>query len=156
MVVAYPWYATPLTPDIHVPAYPYRTNSHTHNDLVSWALPLRGFVVCARVTILPCPPTAFAVPTNDGNLIPQTLQVSLAFLISGNRKTTQSFGPDTTVGRVKELVWNAWPALDVDWQEERPPTLSYLRILHLGGDCKATIRYYVHGKLRAVSGTVSS
>jgi len=40
-----------------------------------------------------------------------------------------SFEPDTTIGRVKELVWNAWPS---DWQNERPPAPSYFRVLYLG------------------------
>ncbi|KAI9461367.1 hypothetical protein HD554DRAFT_1519192 [Boletus coccyginus] len=91
---------------------------------------------------LPPLPTAFAVqdvpvattpvPANDADSIPQTPQVSLTFLlVSGNRKT-QTFEPETTVGRVKELVWNAWPARDADWQDERPPAPSYLRILYLG------------------------
>ncbi|KAF9220842.1 hypothetical protein BS17DRAFT_713254 [Gyrodon lividus] len=64
--------------------------------------------------------------------IPQTPQVSLTFLLVSGRRKTQSFDPQTTVGRVKELVWNAWPARDADWQDERPPAPSYLRILYLG------------------------
>ncbi|TBU27348.1 ubiquitin-related domain-containing protein [Dichomitus squalens] len=61
--------------------------------------------------------------------IPQTPQVSLTFLLVSGRRRTMSFEPETTVGRVKELVWNAWPN---DWQDERPPAPSYLRILYLG------------------------
>ncbi|KAF8841136.1 hypothetical protein BDN67DRAFT_572918 [Paxillus ammoniavirescens] len=64
--------------------------------------------------------------------IPQTHQVSLTFLLVSGRRKTQSFDPETTVGRVKELVWNAWPARDAEWQDERPPAPSYLRILYLG------------------------
>ncbi|KAG9311507.1 hypothetical protein JVU11DRAFT_7708 [Chiua virens] len=64
--------------------------------------------------------------------IPQTPQVSLTFLLVSGLRKTQSFEPETTVGRVKELVWNAWPARDADWQDERPPAPSYLRILYLG------------------------
>ena len=41
--------------------------------------------------------------------IPQTPQVSLTFLLVTGRRRTMSFDPETTVGRVKELVWNAWP-----------------------------------------------
>lgn len=44
--------------------------------------------------------------------IPQTPQVSLTFLLVSGHRKTQSFEPETTVGRVKELVWNAWPARD--------------------------------------------
>ncbi|KAI0674160.1 ubiquitin-related domain-containing protein [Trametes maxima] len=61
--------------------------------------------------------------------IPQTPQVHLTFLLVTGRRRTMSFEPETTVGRVKELVWNAWPN---DWQDERPPAPSYLRILYLG------------------------
>lgn len=61
--------------------------------------------------------------------IPQTPQVSLTFLLVSGRRRTMTFEPETTVGRVKELVWNAWPN---DWQDERPPAPSYLRILYLG------------------------
>ena len=67
------------------------------------------------------------------------------------------FEPETTVGRAKELIWNAWPngmynwsddlrlhlivcykivdtdpLFPVEWQDERPPAPSYLRILYLG------------------------
>ncbi|KAH7882497.1 hypothetical protein F5I97DRAFT_1910854 [Phlebopus sp. FC_14] len=64
--------------------------------------------------------------------IPQISQVSLTFLLVSGQRKSQSFDPETTVGRVKELVWNAWPARDPDWQDERPPAPSYLRILYLG------------------------
>ncbi|EJD05413.1 uncharacterized protein FOMMEDRAFT_17724 [Fomitiporia mediterranea MF3/22] len=56
-------------------------------------------------------------------------QVALTFLlVTGNRRT-MSFDPETTIGRVKELVWNAWPS---DWQDEKPPAPNFLRILYLG------------------------
>ncbi|EMD30990.1 hypothetical protein CERSUDRAFT_100789 [Gelatoporia subvermispora B] len=61
--------------------------------------------------------------------VPQIPQVALTFLLVSGRRRTMSFEPETTVGRVKELVWNAWPN---DWQDERPPAPSYLRILYLG------------------------
>ena len=41
--------------------------------------------------------------------VPQTPQVSLTFLLVTGRRRTMSFEPETTVGRAKELVWNAWP-----------------------------------------------
>lgn len=41
--------------------------------------------------------------------IPQTPQVSLCFLMVSGKRRAMSFEPETTVGRVKELVWNAWP-----------------------------------------------
>jgi hypothetical protein len=42
--------------------------------------------------------------------VPQMPQTSLTFLLVSGRRRTMSFEPDTTVGRVKELVWNAWPS----------------------------------------------
>ncbi|KAJ6454530.1 hypothetical protein C8R47DRAFT_1228596 [Mycena vitilis] len=63
--------------------------------------------------------------------VPQTPQTPLTFLLVSGRRRTMAFDPATTVGRVKELVWNAWPN-DAEWQAERPPAPSYLRILYLG------------------------
>jgi hypothetical protein len=61
--------------------------------------------------------------------VPQTPQTYLTFLLISGKRRTMSFEPSTTVCRVKELVWNSWPA---DWQDERPPAPSYLRVLYLG------------------------
>ena len=36
-------------------------------------------------------------------------QVILTFLLISGTRRGMSFDPTTTVGRVKELVWNAWP-----------------------------------------------
>ncbi|KAF8526573.1 ubiquitin-related domain-containing protein [Hysterangium stoloniferum] len=59
-------------------------------------------------------------------LMPET---SLTFLLISGRRRTMSFPSSTTVGRVKELVWNSWPT---DWTDVRPPAPNYLRILYLG------------------------
>ncbi|KAH8076010.1 ubiquitin-related domain-containing protein [Cristinia sonorae] len=61
--------------------------------------------------------------------MPEMPQVSLTFLLVSGRRRTMSFDQEMTIGRVKELVWNAWPN---EWQDERPPAPSYLRILYLG------------------------
>ncbi|KZT32646.1 hypothetical protein SISSUDRAFT_1066771 [Sistotremastrum suecicum HHB10207 ss-3] len=61
--------------------------------------------------------------------VPTVPQIALTFLLVSGRRRSMTFDPDATVGRVKELIWNAWPA---DWQDERPPAPSYLRVLHLG------------------------
>jgi len=62
-------------------------------------------------------------------MIPQIPQTMLQFLLVSGRRRSMAFEPETTVGRVKELVWNTWPN---DWQDERPPAPSFLRILYLG------------------------
>jgi hypothetical protein len=71
--------------------------------------------------------------------------ISLTFLLGSGRRRTMTFEGEATIARVKELVWNAWPTgnsntshwfylalILADWQDEHPPTPSYLRILHLG------------------------
>lgn len=42
--------------------------------------------------------------------VPQTPQTYLTFLLVSGRRRTMSFDPETTIGRVKEFVWNAWPS----------------------------------------------
>lgn len=74
------------------------------------------------------PATADGTTASEG-IVPQTPQVSLTFLLVSGRRRTMSFDPAITIGRVKELVWNAWPA---DWQDESPQAPSHLRILYLG------------------------
>jgi hypothetical protein len=81
--------------------------------------------------------------------VPTTPQAALTFLLVTGRRRTMAFDPETTVGRVKELVWNTWPSgvcfhrlhhrvkltgeNIADWNDtERPPAPAYLRILYLG------------------------
>lgn len=45
---------------------------------------------------------------NAGN-VPRTPQASVTFLLVNGKRRTMQFDPETTVGRVKELVWNNWP-----------------------------------------------
>jgi len=56
--------------------------------------------------------------------------VSLTILVlSGDRKKF-TFHPDTTAGRVKEMIWSTW---DANWTKATiPPNPSYLRLLYLG------------------------
>jgi hypothetical protein len=84
---------------------------------------------------------------------PEVPQASVTFLLVSGRRRNMLFEPETTIGRVKELVWNTWPAgmhlpplpstpsatlneLPLsylsDWQDERPPAPAYLRILFRG------------------------
>ena len=41
--------------------------------------------------------------------VPQTPQTFITFLLVTGKRRTMSFDPETTIGRVKELVWNTWP-----------------------------------------------
>ena len=42
--------------------------------------------------------------------VPQTSQTYVTFLVISGKRRTLAFEPSTTVGRVKELVWNSWSA----------------------------------------------
>jgi hypothetical protein len=42
-------------------------------------------------------------------LVPQVPQTLVQFLLVSGRRRSMAFDPETTVGRVKELVWNTWP-----------------------------------------------
>ncbi|CAK5275870.1 unnamed protein product [Mycena citricolor] len=78
--------------------------------------------VLASSSSVPSPPPPSPPP------IPQMPQTWLTFLLVSGDRRMMNFEPETTVGRVKELVWSAWSS---DWQE-RPPAPTYLRILYLG------------------------
>jgi hypothetical protein len=64
-------------------------------------------------------PTASSLPSEPQQVevlqttpvaaVPQTPQVVLTFLLQSGKRRTMSFDYETTVGRVKELVWNGWP-----------------------------------------------
>lgn len=47
--------------------------------------------------------------TQEVEPVPHMPQVSLTFLLVSGRRRTMSFDHEITIGRVKELVWNAWP-----------------------------------------------
>jgi hypothetical protein len=44
-----------------------------------------------------------------GAVVPQETQTLVQFLLVSGRRRSMAFDPETTVGRVKELVWNTWP-----------------------------------------------
>ena len=46
----------------------------------------------------------------DEAAVPQMPQTYLTFLLISGKRRTMSFEPETAIGRVKELVWNSWPA----------------------------------------------
>jgi hypothetical protein len=41
--------------------------------------------------------------------VPRTPQTFLTLLLVSGTRKTMSFEPETAIGRVKELIWNAWP-----------------------------------------------
>ncbi|KAM6492075.1 Ubiquitin-related domain containing protein [Amanita muscaria] len=75
--------------------------------------------------------TEAPVPASAQAPVPQDPQAYISFLLVTGCRRTMSFEPETTVGRVKELVWNTWPE-DEEWRKDRPPAPSYLRLVYLG------------------------
>lgn len=61
----------------------------------------------------------------DARTAPHTPQASVTFLLVNGKRRTMQFDPETTVGRVKELVWNTWP------NGAFIPTLKHARICRL-------------------------
>lgn len=75
------------------------------------------------------PSTSSTEPQTVSETVPQMPLTYLTFLLISGRRRTMSFEPELPIGRVKELAWNSWPT---EWQDERPPAPSYLRVLYLG------------------------
>lgn len=73
---------------------------------------------------LPPEPT-HSIPSSN----PVDPQITLTFLLLSGRRRTLMFPENTTVSRVKEIVWSSWPS---ESQDEQPPTPGFLRLLHLG------------------------
>ena len=55
------------------------------------------------------PPEDEQVEGETGAVVPQVPQTLVQFLLVSGRRRSMAFDPETTVGRVKELVWNTWP-----------------------------------------------
>ena len=55
------------------------------------------------------PPTPSTQPQVTSEVVPQTPQTYLTFLLISGRRRTMSFEPELAIGRVKELAWNSWP-----------------------------------------------
>jgi hypothetical protein len=55
------------------------------------------------------PPEDEQEEEETGAVVPQVPQTLVQFLLVSGRRRSMAFDPETTVGRVKELVWNTWP-----------------------------------------------
>ena len=79
--------------------------------------------------------------------IPQIPQTMLQFLLVSGRRKSMVFEPETTVGRVKELVWNTWPNgvsrsrslffCLVDY----PPCLHLIHLISYSWNCQCRVRF---------------
>ncbi|KAG6379928.1 hypothetical protein JVT61DRAFT_10495 [Boletus reticuloceps] len=101
------------------PPLPPLPTAFAAQDVPATAAPPAITAATTASSVTPAPDAPTSAVTEPS--IPQTPQVSLTFLLVSGHRKSQSFDPETTVGRVKELVWNAWPTRDADWQDERPP-----------------------------------
>lgn len=63
----------------------------------------------ADVRNAPPPPRDELEEEETGGVVPQETQALVQFLLVSGRRRSMAFDPETTVGRVKELVWNTWP-----------------------------------------------
>ncbi|KAF8625243.1 hypothetical protein AX15_005483 [Amanita polypyramis BW_CC] len=116
---------------LHSNGHPSEPESHPNSDPAEGSMTGAG---AALMPILTDPLSSSPQYHPQPNLpatVPQTPQTFVTFLLVTNRRRTMAFDSEMTVGRVKELVWNTWPE-DNDWQSERPPAPSYLRLLYLG------------------------
>ncbi|RSH78262.1 uncharacterized protein EHS24_002727 [Apiotrichum porosum] len=76
----------------------------------------------AAASSAPAPPAAPAPEP--------TPMVHVRVLIISGQNHTFSFEPETTVGRMKELIWSMWPS---EWTSPaQPPNPSWLRVLYAG------------------------
>lgn len=63
---------------------------------------------------------------------PQVPQTLVQFLLVSGRRRSMAFDPETTVGRVKELVWNTWPNGTLSFTPATLPTHEHAaRLCHM-------------------------
>jgi len=68
--------------------------------------------------------------SQKGKITPPVPMVHLRALIISGESHVFTFEPETTVWRMKELIWSMWPS---SWTSPtQPPSPSFLRILHAG------------------------
>lgn len=103
--------------------------SSTSNDIHHQAPELISTLSQDQQQSVEQPPVPSVQPQVVLESVPQTPQTYLTFLLISGRRRTMSFEPESPISRVKELAWNSWPT---EWQDERPPAPSYLRVLYLG------------------------
>jgi hypothetical protein len=63
-------------------------------------------------------------------VVPQVPQTLVQFLLVSGRRRSMAFDPETTVGRVKELVWNTWPNGTLSFCA-RPPLSTLHTHMHI-------------------------
>jgi hypothetical protein len=121
-------------PSSSSPLYPPTTSTsdaHTSSSPSTQAQPLSSPQSPSNAQ--PDPPPSQSSPSNEPSQAPappQTPKVFLTFLLLSGQRRLMSFEPDTTVGRVKELVWNGWTS---NWQgDARPHAPSYIRMIYQG------------------------
>ncbi|ELU45214.1 ribosomal l18ae/LX domain-containing protein [Rhizoctonia solani AG-1 IA] len=84
------------------------------------------------------PPTANSSPRHEHATLPPSepaapapdpTDISVTFLLISGDRQQMHFAPTMTFGRVKEAFWGAWTPENPD---TKPPSPSFLRVLHMG------------------------
>ena len=102
----------PASPPVTAAAHPPHPKTEPETETSAGPVALDGEPNRMPLLDAPVPESKLETGSDSGAaaLVPQTPQVSLTFLLASGRRRTMSFEPQTTVARVKEFVWNAWPS----------------------------------------------
>ncbi len=93
----------------------------------------------------PLPPEDELEEAETGVVVPpQVPQTLVQFLLVSGRRRSMAFDPETTVGRVKELVWNTWPNGTLYFAPVTPS------LPHDHDTCTSGLRHMVHKVCRAL------
>ncbi|CAE6417830.1 unnamed protein product [Rhizoctonia solani] len=83
------------------------------------------------------PPTANSSPRHEHATLPpepaapatEPSDIPITFLLISGERKQMHFAPSMTIGRAKETFWSAWTPEN---SETKPPSSSFLRVLHMG------------------------
>jgi hypothetical protein len=101
-------------------------NNHHNHHLPDDPVPGPGDGNGADARSAPPPPEVEREEEETGAVVPQVPQTLVQFLLVSGRRRSMAFDPETTVGRVKELVWNTWPNGTLSFVKP-PPHLHVMR-----------------------------
>ena len=104
------------------PSTPAQQTAVNNNNISSSSLPFSSvvqeqpphFFAAAPLSMSTSPLAEISTSEQDhvgaaAESVPQTPQTYVTFLQISGRRRTMAFDPETTIRRLKELVWNSWP-----------------------------------------------
>jgi hypothetical protein len=98
------------------PSTPAQQAAVNNNNISSSSLPFSSVVQNQPPLSMSTSPLAEISTSEQHHVgaatvsVPKTPQTYVTFLHISGRRRTMAFDPETTIGRLKELVWNSWPA----------------------------------------------